>query len=161
LIIDMLELTALKRQQMDRTIEEIDPRLPLKDAVATTNGRRESVTLEIDEPDIVPTITSDRRTIARTLKALLHNAFKFTREGSVSIRLRGEADRVRYTICDTGIGIPVDSQATVFDEFRQVDATMTREYGGAGLGLALARGLARSIHGDITLASTPGAGSTF
>jgi signal transduction histidine kinase len=69
--------------------------------------------------------------------------------------------RVSYVIEDSGIGIPDESRALVFEEFRQVDGTMTREFGGSGLGMALAQRLARVVQGEVTFASTPGLGSTF
>jgi signal transduction histidine kinase len=104
---------------------------------------------------------SDRRVIAKTLRALIDNAFKFTREGQVRVGLQIVGDRVTYTVDDTGVGIPMAAQALVFDEFRQVDGTRTREFSGSGLGLSLARRLAGLVQGEITLASTPGVGSTF
>jgi signal transduction histidine kinase len=64
-------------------------------------------------------------------------------------------------VTDTGIGIPADARRIIFDEFRQVDGSHTRRYGGSGLGLTLARQLARIMGGDIDVDSTPGAGSTF
>ncbi len=161
LIGDLLELTALKRGAMDAIVADMDPREPLRDAVANVKGRREHVALEVEEPEIVPAIRSDRRTIAKALRALLDNAFKFTREGKVRVWLEVVDDRVVYCVEDTGIGIPADAHDLIFDEFRQVDGTMTREYGGPGLGLSLARRLARLLQGDITLTSHPGTGSTF
>jgi signal transduction histidine kinase len=141
--------------------EDVDPREPLSDAVLAAKGRRESVSLVIAESSELPMMRTDRKTVARALTALLDNAFKFTHEGSVKVSIEVAGNRVAYTVSDTGIGIADDAQRTVFDEFRQVDGTMTREYGGAGLGLALARRLARLVQGDITLTSTPGAGSSF
>jgi signal transduction histidine kinase len=117
--------------------------------------------LDIAHPEIVPMMCSDRRVIAKTLKALIENAFKFTREGRVGITLQIAGDRVTYTVDDTGVGIPAEAQAFVFDEFRQVDGTRTREFSGPGLGLSLARRLAGLVQGEITLTSAPGVGSTF
>jgi signal transduction histidine kinase len=161
LIADLLELTALKRGSIAAMVTEMDPREPLRDAVAGARGRRERVVLEVTEPDITPAMRSDRRTIAKVLKVLLDNAFKFTHDGRVRVSLQVAGDRVVYSVEDTGIGIPPGARDAVFEEFRQLDGTLTREYSGAGLGLALARRLARLVQGDITLTSNPGMGSTF
>ena len=163
LIGDLLELTALKRGAMTADVAELDPREPLRDAVAAARLGREhsSVSLEVTEPDEVPVMRSDRRSIARALTALLDNALKFTRSGHVRVALQIVGKRARYSVEDTGIGIPHDDQRLVFEEFRQVDGSATREFGGSGLGLSLARRLARLVHGDISLTSRPGVGSTF
>jgi signal transduction histidine kinase len=161
LINDLLELTALKRGAIESTVADVDPRDPLRDALAAAKGRRDGVALEIDEPHIVPLMKTDRRTVAKALKALIENAFKFTREGSVRVSVEVTADRVVYSVRDTGIGIPEEARTSVFDEFRQADASLTREFGGSGLGLALARRLARLVQGEVTLASSSSAGSTF
>src|SRR5207237_9233603 len=79
----------------------------------------------------------------------------------VGVELEVLEDRVIYSVQDTGIGIPPEAQRFVFDDFRQVDGSMTRRYGGSGLGLALARRLARLLGGDIVLVSSPSVGSTF
>jgi signal transduction histidine kinase len=161
LIGDLLDLTALKRGLVAAQAEPFDPRDPLRDAVAAARRRREGTRFELIEPSDVPPMRSDRRTVARALTALLDNAFKFTRTGRVSASVAVDGGRVVYTIADTGIGIPVEAQEMVFDEFRQVDGKPTREFSGAGLGLALARRLARLAQGDISLTSEPGVGSTF
>jgi signal transduction histidine kinase len=161
LIGDLLELTALKRGAIAAMVTDMDPREPLHDAVTSARGRRERVTFEVTEPDLPPTMRSDRRTIAKALQALLDNAFKFTHDGRVRLSLQIIGDRAVYAVEDTGIGIPPGAHHAIFDEFRQVDATLTREYGGPGLGLSLARRLARLVQGDITLTSNPGMGSTF
>ena len=106
-------------------------------------------------------MSSDARTVTKTLKALIDNAFKFTREGHVCITLSIAGDRVRYEVQDTGVGIAPEMHEVIFDEFRQVDGSRTRAFNGSGLGLALARRLARLVRGDITVESTPGTGSTF
>ncbi len=161
LIGDLLDLTALKRGLVEAQAEPFDPRDPLRDAVAAARGPREGTRLEMIEPSDVPPMRSDRRTVARALTALLDNAFKFTRSGRVTASVAVDGGRVVYTIADTGIGIPVAAQEMVFDEFRQVDGRPTREFSGAGLGLALARRLARLAQGDISLTSEPGVGSAF
>jgi signal transduction histidine kinase len=161
LIGDLMELTALRRGSIAAMVADIDPREPLHDAVASAKGRRKHVVLEVTEPDLVPVMRSDRRTIAKALKALLDNAFKFTHDGRVRVSLEVTLERAVYTVEDTGIGIAATEHNTIFDEFRQLDGTLTREHGGSGLGLNLARRLARLVQGDITLTSSPGTGSTF
>jgi CheY-like chemotaxis protein len=86
---------------------------------------------------------------------------KFTEVGSVLVRVRTKAHHLEITVSDTGIGIPEDAQESVFDEFRQVDEGSTRRFGGTGLGLTIARRLARLQNGDITLHSIVGVGSVF
>jgi signal transduction histidine kinase len=99
--------------------------------------------------------------VVKILEAMLSNAVKFTDEGSVTLRLREEDARVEFEVEDTGIGIDADHLEAIFEEFRQIDGSATRRFGGAGIGLSLARGLARHLEGDLTVRSAPGGGSTF
>jgi signal transduction histidine kinase len=172
LIGDLLELTTLKRGGLEVVVSGFDPKEPLQIAISSTQGRPEGVELRIFEPrreqagdgEHAPpgrVMWSDKKKIAKILASLLSNAYKFTHAGEVRIELEVLEDRVIYSVQDTGIGIPPEAQRFVFDEFRQVDGSMTRRYGGSGLGLALARRLARLLGGDIVLVSTPGVGSTF
>jgi len=161
LIGDLLELTTLKRGGLEATVTEFDPRAPMREAVAAARERKASVTLEMVEPEHAPPMRSDRRKITRILGALVDNAFKFTHQGEIRIALQFHSDRAIYSVEDTGIGISVDAQRYVFDEFRQGDGTMTRRYSGSGLGLTLARRLARLLGGEIALQSAAGQGSTF
>lgn len=161
LIGDLLELTALKGGSVVAATVDVDPREPLRDAVAAAKGRRDDVQVEIEEPDIVPAMRSDRRTVSKALKAVLENAYKFTREGRIRASVHVVGDRVEYLVEDTGVGIPESAHECIFDEFRQVDGSLTREFTGSGLGLALARRLARLVHGDVTLVTSSPAGSTF
>jgi signal transduction histidine kinase len=161
LISDLLELTTIKRGGPELAVDEFDPRDALREAVALTPGRPQHVELRVIAPDDLPVMRSDRAKVVKVLASLLSNAYKFTPRGEVRARIAARGDRVAYTVEDTGIGIPAQAHNYVFDEFRQVDGSMTRLYGGSGLGLALARGLARRLGGEITLASEPGVGSTF
>jgi signal transduction histidine kinase len=161
LITDLLELTSMRRGGADLTLEEFDPREALREAVAATPGRPGDVELHLLLPEEAPLMRSDRAKLVKVLGSLLSNAYKFTPRGEVRARLAADGDRVAYSIEDTGIGIPAAAHDYIFDEFRQVDGSTTRVYGGSGLGLALARGLARRLGGEITLASEVGMGSTF
>jgi signal transduction histidine kinase len=161
LIGDLLELTTLKRGGLEVVPTSFDMRDPLHDAVANTRGRHEQVELRVNEPTTATMILSDRRKIAKMLVALLSNAYKFTQHGEIRLSAEVANGRVVYRVQDTGIGIPDDMQQLVFDEFRQVDGSSTRRFGGSGLGLSLARRLARLLGGEILVHSTPGEGSTF
>jgi signal transduction histidine kinase len=101
--------------------------------------------------------------VLKILACLLDNANKFTTRGAVELTVRTAAagEAVEWQVRDTGIGIRKQDQAAVFDEFRQVDGTSTRLYGGTGLGLTLARRLAVLLGGELLLDSEPGVGSTF
>ena len=94
---------------------------------------------------------------------LLNNALKFTPSGSVTISAAFDARARLATIavCDTGVGIPAESQAKIFEDFRQLDDSPTRGYGGTGLGLSICRRLAQMLGGSIDLESRVGLGSTF
>jgi signal transduction histidine kinase len=161
LIGDLLELTTLKRGGLEVVPTAFDVRDPLHDAVANTRGRAEAVALRISEPEHDMVMVSDRRKIAKMLVALLSNAYKFTRSGEIRVSVEVHNDRAVYRVQDTGIGIPDEMQQLVFDEFRQVDGSSTRRFGGSGLGLSLARRLARLLGGEIEVESAPGEGSTF
>jgi signal transduction histidine kinase len=161
LIGDLLELTNLKRGGLEVVPSAFDVRDPLHDAVANTRGRADGVALRVSEPETGTTIVSDRRKIAKLLVALLSNAYKFTQSGEIRLSVEVRNGRVLYRVQDTGIGIPGEMQQLVFDEFRQVDGSSTRRFGGSGLGLSLARRLARLLGGEISLESSPGEGSIF
>ena len=161
LIGDLLELTALKRNEVPLQLTEFDPREPLRAALKACTGRRESVALVMEEAGEVPRMRSDIRKIARLLAALLNNAFKFTERGEVRLSVSCTGETIVYRVADTGVGISAAAQRFVFEEFRQEDGSATRRYGGSGLGLALARRLAIVLGGDITMSSERGKGSTF
>ncbi|MCP4594446.1 MAG: HAMP domain-containing protein [bacterium] len=111
----------------------------------------------------IPTLNSDAGKVKQILYNLVSNAIKFTPTGGkvrVSAILAGD-ERIHLQVSDTGPGIPEELQEQVFEKFRQLDASVTREHGGAGLGLAITRELAQILGGEISLESQVGKGSTF
>jgi signal transduction histidine kinase len=158
----LLALSALRRGALPVVVESFEPHAPARDAVATAGSPAPGVQLIFAEPStFIPAMRSDREKITRILSALLSNAIKFTTAGEIAVSVDVSGGVVRYRVRDTGPGIAKEIQPLVFDEFRQGDGSATRAHGGAGLGLPLARGLARLLRGDIVMESSPGAGSTF
>lgn len=106
-------------------------------------------------------ITSDPGKIRHVISLLLHNAAKFTSEGTIRFGYSIHGKNIRLFVLDTGKGISRDKQETIFERFRQEDETMSRKYGGVGLGLTIAKSLVNLIGGKIMLESELGKGSTF
>ncbi|MGQ3015886.1 ATP-binding protein [Phenylobacterium sp.] len=115
--------------------------------------------------DVSPLVSGQRLgdevRVRQILSNLISNALKFTETGSVTVRIGGDDRRLICDVQDTGMGIPQDQQARIFDKFVQADASNTRRSGGTGLGLAICRELAELMGGQITFSSQPGLGSRF
>jgi len=113
-------------------------------------------------PGLPAAMRTDGTRLKQVLKNLIANALKFTQRGSVRLRVAPlEARSVAFAVTDTGIGIPREKQALVFEPFQQADGGTARQYGGTGLGLTISRELARLLGGELRLESEPGRGSTF
>jgi signal transduction histidine kinase len=121
---------------------------------------RVALVFEAREP--LPTLRTDEGRLSQILRNLIGNAVKFTEQGEVRVSAERAPDgRVTFTVADTGIGIAPEDQERIFEEYEQVDTPLQARVAGTGLGLPLSRKLARLLGGDLTLASTPGAGSVF
>ena len=133
----------------------------------STKAREKDLQLStLIESDVPAVVRGDELRLRQVLSNLLSNAVKFTGEGEVSVRVcraAGTGDRasVRFEVSDTGIGIEPQQLARLFESFEQADASLTREYGGTGLGLTIARQLTEMMSGEIGVTSSPGRGSTF
>jgi signal transduction histidine kinase/HAMP domain-containing protein/ActR/RegA family two-component response regulator len=126
-------------------------------------------------PSAPPTMTTDRQLLEQILKNLLANAFKFTERGRVALHIdRAPADLafrsaslqrapavIAFAVSDTGIGIASGQLERIFEAFQQADSSITRKYGGTGLGLTISREYARVLGGEVEVQSTPNVGSTF
>lgn len=170
LVDDLLALSALKLGRVETHPATEDAAALLERAVERAGTPPDRVRFRIDSPDRTIELDTDGEKVVAILEKLLSNAFKFTVEGDVTAGVRetdagpGDAPRTRWiewSVADTGIGIEPDELEAVFDEFRQVDGSSTRLYGGTGLGLALSRQLAHALGGHVRAESVPGRGSTF
>jgi signal transduction histidine kinase len=128
---------------------------------ATILAADKDLTIEVLQNEPL-TVMGDALRLRRMLRSLLANAVRYTdRGGAIRIRSRRAGDRVRISLQDTGIGIPTDSQDRIFDRFYRVDQARSRDQGGVGLGLPLARSIAEAHGGAIEVESEAGRGSTF
>jgi two-component system, sensor histidine kinase and response regulator len=123
------------------------------------------IALEI-APGVPTALRGDPTRLRQIVVNLVSNAIKFTHQGEVLLRVEAESVRekeaaLRFEVRDTGIGIPADKQAMIFDVFAQADGSMTRKYGGTGLGLAISRQLVELMGGQLGVESEVGRGSTF
>ena len=118
--------------------------------------------LVFEEPRGMPKLYTDDKKLAQILRNFISNALKFTPRGLVRVSAELEADdRVRFSVRDTGIGIPLDLQGILFEDFTQIDSPLQKRVRGTGLGLSLCRQFAHLLGGEVGVASTPGEGSTF
>ncbi|PYS42224.1 MAG: hybrid sensor histidine kinase/response regulator [Acidobacteria bacterium] len=110
--------------------------------------------------DLDSILITDEKRLQQILMNLLSNAFKFTEQGNVVLKVAPAPKDEKY-VSDTGIGIPAETQRIIFEPFQQADGTTSRKYGGTGLGLSISREIARLLGGEIRVTSHPGEGSTF
>ena len=169
LVNDVLDVSKIEAGEMrleDVPFETL-PLLQEVQAQARVLAANKPLQLHLETgADLPARLRGDPLRLRQVLLNLLNNAVKFTAEGQVTLRahvLGREADRVllRLEVQDTGIGIEPQQQEAIFEPFTQADASTTRRFGGTGLGLAIVLRLVRMMGGELSLQSTPGAGSIF
>lgn len=164
LINDFLDLSRIESGRVELAHLPISPKdmaqrwRDVFEGVAIEKGIAFDVTVDANLPE---TIYGDEESLSKITINLLSNAFKFTDKGMVGLELGRDADHMTIIVSDTGIGIPPHAREYIFDEFRQVDQTSTRQHGGTGLGLAIVSKLVRAMNGTISLESEVDGGSTF
>ncbi len=165
LINDILDLSKIEAGKMDLlpdALQVADISAYVRstfEPVAADKGLALDVVLDQDVPRVIVT---DQQRLQQILRNLLSNAFKFTAQGGVTLRIaRAANDAITFSVTDTGIGIAEDKLAVIFEAFQQADGTTSRTYGGTGLGLSISRELALALGGELSVSSVLGAGSTF
>ncbi len=163
LINDVLDLSKIEAGRMELSLEDY----LVEDLVTTVRLSLRSLAAEkglefvaATQPDI-PLAFGDWKRITQCLTNLAGNALKFTRQGRVQIVAECRGETLLFRVSDTGIGIPPDQMAGIFEEFRQVDPTITQEFGGTGLGLSITKKFVEMHGGRLWVESEPGKGSTF
>jgi PAS domain S-box-containing protein len=169
IINDILDASKIEAGKMSIHPVDIDLIETIETAVAmlAPAAAAKALALGCDVARDVPRrVKGDPLRIRQTLINLVGNAVKFTDTGGIAVdvrvvRTQGTRITVRVTVADTGIGIPRDRQARIFESFAQGDADTTRDYGGTGLGLTISRELVALMGGELGVESEPGSGSTF
>lgn len=164
LVDDLLDFARLEAGTFQLALGRVDLCSVVSREVATLSpqARAKEVALSVELPEAPVFLSVDPQRIGQVLLNLVGNAIKFNRKGGrVTVSVQAEGECVCVAVTDTGIGIPPEHLARLFDKFYQVDPSTTREHGGAGLGLAISRAIVEAHGGSIVVQSALGAGSTF
>ncbi|MDI6769902.1 MAG: response regulator [Anaerolineales bacterium] len=169
LLNDILDFSKIEAGKLELEAIDFNLRNTIEDVAYSLARRAQDKGLELAcliHPDLKTALRGDPGRLRQILVNLVGNAVKFTHQGEIVIRAEPleETDThvlVRFSVQDTGIGIPRERLSTVFERFTQADGSTTRRYGGTGLGLTICRQLVEAMNGLIGVESTPGVGSTF
>ncbi|MBC16757.1 MAG: histidine kinase [Desulfovibrio sp.] len=166
LVNDLLDLSKIESGRMEwrdshEDVRDILDRAARSVVIYTEQNRDVEFILERPTSEAFVRVDADR--IHQVLINLLNNAFKYTHEGTVTLRGQVTADAIQFSVCDTGRGIPEADQDRIFDVFYQVDDVNQRssQIFGTGLGLAISRNIVQHYNGSLSVTSTPGKGSCF
>ncbi len=169
LLNDILDFSKIEAGRLDLESINFSLRNAIEDVAYTLAKRAQDKGLEMAclvDPDLSSNLRGDPGRLRQILVNLVGNAIKFTHQGEIVIRAEplGQEDGhviIHFSVQDTGIGIPYERQAAVFERFTQADGSTTRTYGGTGLGLTICKQLVEIMGGRIGLESKPGIGTTF
>jgi two-component system, sensor histidine kinase and response regulator len=169
LVNDLLDFSKIEARKLQLDSVSFDLRDALEDTMRVLAPRAHQKGIELAchiHPDVPEVLVGDPLRLRQIVVNLVGNAIKFTEHGEVVLRVQAESRRngdvqLRFSVADTGIGIPLDKQAIIFEAFSQADSSTTRRYGGTGLGLAISAQLVELMGGKISVESQPGRGSTF
>lgn len=167
LINDILDLSKVETRQFKLDEQDFSLHQELHEQLDLLSARAHSKGMELvlDIKPGVPTfVHGDANRLRQCITNLVGNAIKFTTHGNIAITVQpvtDEPDVLLFSVADTGIGIPTEKQASIFEAFVQADGKITRKYGGTGLGLAITQRLVKLMGGQIWLNSLEGKGSTF
>jgi PAS domain S-box-containing protein len=166
---DILDFSKIEAGKLDLECIEFRLRQSLEPAVKALRLRARQKTLDLTwhiDSEVPEILVGDPSRLRQILVNLVGNAVKFTERGAVTVRatlqaLERRTAWLQFSVSDTGIGIPSEKQATIFESFTQGDGSTARRYGGTGLGLTISRRLVEMMGGRMWVESTPGQGSTF
>jgi response regulator RpfG family c-di-GMP phosphodiesterase/anti-sigma regulatory factor (Ser/Thr protein kinase) len=164
LINDVLDFSRIEAGRLELVDAEFDVGDTVRSVAALLAPRAAErgvrVTCRV-EPEVPGLARGDPGRVRQVVTNLVGNAVKFTQHGEVAVSVARDGAAIALTVRDTGIGIPADKLATIFEQFQQVDAGSTRRYGGTGLGLAITKRLVEAMGGEIAASSRVGEGSEF
>lgn len=161
IISDILDIAKIEAEQVDFQLSEIDICELVKDTVTIVKPALQDNQLLVQCQAEVGKMQGDIVKIQQILQNILHNAGKFTHQGTITFNVKRESTLVVFEISDTGIGIAPEHLCSIFDSFTQADNSFTRKYNGTGLGLTIAHQLTELMGGVIQVDSELGKGSTF
>ena len=166
LINQVLDLSKIEAGKLELNSQTVQLAPLIEEVIGTARqlAEQNKNQLTAEVPDDFGSLTVDPMRLRQILFNLLSNACKFTKGGEVKLKVRRLVDGrdwIEVAVADSGIGVTLEQQAKVFQEFTQADTSTAQRFGGTGLGLAITRKLARMMGGDVTVASEPGKGSVF
>jgi signal transduction histidine kinase len=162
LLDDILWVSRLDSGRAKPVVKAVEPLALVSDVVdATRTHLPPEISVDLQHEPEPPPVAADPDKLRQVLVNLIENAVKYSGEGRIEVRFGSDDGKMRFSVRDDGLGIPLEEHDRVFEKFYRLDPDMTRGVGGTGLGLYICRELVEGMDGRIWVESAPGAGSTF